>query len=75
MAPEEQPSREASPFQGLPKKRTAEPDGPPPQGGPDMSWWEGPLDQVMGRKVDGRTSFIDSTSMTLEEANALTRLR
>lgn len=43
--------------------------------GPDMTWWEGPLDRIMGRRVDGKTSFMDATTMSLSEVNALAKAR
>lgn len=41
----------------------------PSQGADD--WWEGPLDQVLNRTIDGTTSYVDATRMDLVDANAL----
>ncbi len=41
----------------------------------DTSWWEDPLDQVIGRKVDGKTTYHDATEMDLGEIERIARGR
>lgn len=72
MAPELASRPHHSSVPGQAKKvvpAEAAPD--PATQGPDMSWWEGPLDRVMGRKVDGKTSYTDATELSLSEVSAL----
>jgi len=42
-----------------------------PRLGPDTSWWEGPLDRVMNRQVDGKQTYTDATKMSLEQVAGL----